>query len=247
MNRLTCIFLFLLGASFSMGNAATEISLGNVTVHPGDTARVKVSLNDSVALGGFQFIVTPSPTGNVTFLSAAVAGRAAGWTVSANASGNGTIVVLYSSTGSSLAAGSDSVLILSYLVSKTAAAGTYELQLSDVRVSDADLRPLTDLTINHGSVTVPGVTPAENRVTISLDNASAYPGDTATLSLKLDNSVAVGGLQFLLSPSPAGIVSLLSASAAGRASGWTLNPQCQRPGNTLHTLFFQRGDISFGK
>jgi len=240
MNRLMSIFLFFLGTSFSIGNAATGISLGNVTARPGDTARVKVFLNDSVALGGFQFIVTPPPTGKVTFLSAAASGRAAGWTVSSNASGNGTIVVLYSSTGSSLAAGSDSVLILSYQVSQAATAGTYELQLSDVRVSDAELRPLTDLTIYHGSITLPGEVPAEDRVTISMDYASAYPGDTATLSLTLDNSVDVGGLQFLLSPSPAGKVSLVSAALSGRASGWTISYNASGQG-TLFMLYSPTG------
>ncbi|HUU27213.1 MAG TPA: PKD domain-containing protein [archaeon] len=156
MKRFILLLGFLCGFAFSTSHAETTLTLEGVTVQPGDTAFINLALNNSVPVVGFQFVITPSPAGDITFSQITAIGRIEGWTVGANISGGGLIVVGYSATGASVDAGSDVILTLKYYVSENASKQTISLQISGAKVSDANLSPITDLSVINGSITIAG-------------------------------------------------------------------------------------------
>jgi PKD repeat protein len=156
MKRVILSLGFLCGFAISTSQAETTFILEGVTVQPGDTAFINLSLNNSVPVVGFQFLITPSPAGDITFSQITAIGRIEGWTVGANVSGNGLIVVGYSASGASVDAGSDVILAFKYFVKASATIQTISLQISGAKVSNANLSPITDLSVINGSIKISG-------------------------------------------------------------------------------------------
>ena len=236
MKLLQTFTIILVGLSVASANAATVIKLEAVSGMPGTVVEVTLNLSNQVAVGGFQFTVTPVPSGSVIFSGVEAAGRASGWTVSTNASGNGQIVLGYSASGASIESGSGTILSFQYEVSSGATAGTVSLVISEMNVSDPDLTPLTDLSVVDGSITILGDEPPpvqEEAVSIAMNDVTTSAGSTAVVSLNLNNSVAVGGFQFVVTPSSAGLVTFSGVEATGRASGWTVGTNASGDGQVI--------------
>ncbi len=60
---------------------------------------------------------------------------------------------------------------------------------------------------------------------LGLGNSTAQPGDTVEVAVRLNNSVAVRGLQFNVSASPADNLFFIGVEAVGRASGFAASGQ----------------------
>lgn len=159
MRSLIARLFFVFGFAVSTVHAETIISLDSTTVSPGDTAKFNFKLANSVEIGGFQFVITPTPAENITFSEVRAIGRAAGWTVSYNARGNGQIFIVYSSVGATISSGTDSILTFEFIISADAPEEKIDLQLSEVLLSDSNLNLITDLTVANGRITIEEILP----------------------------------------------------------------------------------------
>ncbi|HUU27712.1 MAG TPA: PKD domain-containing protein [archaeon] len=175
MKRIAALsgFLYILTLSTAQ---ADSLTLEEVTVLPGDTAVVNLILNNSVAVGGFQFVVTPSPTGEVTFSEVEAVSRAAGWSISTNASGDGVMVLGYSASGASLAAGNEAILTFKYLVDQGASEGAVALEITGVQISDDALQAIAGIGIKNGVITIQSLVPA-NQAPVASFTATPESGE----------------------------------------------------------------------
>lgn len=161
---------------------ADSLTLEKASAAPGDTASIDLVLNNSVTVGGFQFVVNPSPDGLVGFVSVIAAGRAEGWTVSTTLSGGGTLVLAYSATGARIEPGNGAVLTFRYRVLPEAPGGTVNLVISELVVSDPDLNPVTGISVVNGSIT------AKSKPTASFTREPA--GGSPPLTVEFDASAS---------------------------------------------------------
>ncbi|MEA1997042.1 MAG: PKD domain-containing protein [Gemmatimonadota bacterium] len=154
MRRVILSMGFLCGLAFSLLQAQTVITLKDVSVIPGDTAQIDLTLDNSEEVAGLQFTLTPSPAADVSFLEVSAVSRAEGWTVSANIEGDSLKVILYSEGAMLFAPGSDVILSFKYEMAPDAAIGDIEMLISGMIVSDISINPMADVTANSGTLTV---------------------------------------------------------------------------------------------
>jgi len=148
------------GKSYTAPCATTgtvTLTCGSTSGSAGGTVSVSISLdNSSIAIAGGQFVLTPSPSGYLTFKSAAVGSRTSGWTVSNSALGDGQMILFYSGAGATISTGSGDILTVSYDVSSTVPTGTeINLVFSGVQLSDANQKAVTTNLVT-GKITIGG-------------------------------------------------------------------------------------------
>ena len=149
---LIIVFIF----TFSGKLSAVSLILEEVSAIAGETVTVNLWMNNQLEVGGFQFVITPSPSGSVIFSEVTAVGRASGWTVSTNDRDGGTMFLGYSAAGSNMATGDDNILAFKYTIASGTPAGEVELQLSEVNIIDASLNPISDVSITNGLIIING-------------------------------------------------------------------------------------------
>ena len=228
---------------YSSAYAQTMISLGSAVAEAGDTASLSVVLNNSAAVGGFQFVVKAAPSGRVTFVRAEASGRAEGWTVSSNAAGDSVSLLVLSQAGANIDAGNEAVMQLKYLVASAAPEGAVTMSLSGIKGADSNLNPVSGVTSANGLITVQ--TSAAAGDTLRLSNGEAFIGSTVELDLVLSNTTAVAGFQFTLS-SGSIAVTISSITVSGRAVGWTVSYNSTSTGTEVIAYSSTGGTIAAG-
>ncbi len=76
---------------------------------------------------------------------------------------------------------------------------------------------------------------------VALDSTSSHPGDTVKVSLRLNNPLAISGLQFVIASSSAEHLTFLRAVAVGRAEGWTVSSNT-RDGGWIFIVYSAQGE-----
>jgi len=242
MKRVMAMLAFPVLILYSSVYAQTIISLGSAIAAAGDTASLSVALNNSAALGGFQFVVKAAPAGRVTFVGAGVLGRAEGWTVSSNAADDSVSLLVFSQAGADIETGNAAVLQLKYLVNSSAPYGAVTLSLSGVKVADSSLNPLGGVTTADGSITIQASAAGD---TLRISNGEGFIGSSLDLDLVLNNTTAVAGFQFTLS-SGSGAVTVSNITVTGRAAGWTVSYNATSAGTEVIAYSSTGGTIAAG-
>jgi len=137
--------------------AAPPVTLAcqSISAAPGSTVGIPITLDSPIATaGGGQFLIHATPSSYATFNSAFMAGGHYYWTVSDNPSGNGQLLLFYSGSGKTIAAGKGEILTVYYEISPSAPDGAkITLSLSRARIADKHGKSLR-VTVVSGRIAI---------------------------------------------------------------------------------------------
>ena len=208
--------LFTILSASSILFSSVTISIGDVQVD-GYTEDIVVPvtlLNPDNAVGGLQFDLIAVPT--VISLSGVSPideqSFSTDYTVFTDGSGR---VVFFNSLGGEIPIGGDAVVLNLHYDGSDILSGIIDLEAFDLSVSDGDGN-LIDGDIVNGSVTIG----AETYLSASSDTGDV--SEQVYLDINLQNTGAVGGLQFDISDSP-NYLDVTGFTTTDRSTGFTID------------------------
>jgi ligand-binding sensor domain-containing protein len=146
----------LTGEGAPPGPQPVKLVCESATAAPGAAAEVAFTLENPMAVSGFQFVIAASPANLVEFSAVTPVGRAEGWIVSTNNVNNKITVLSFSESGDNLEPGSGVVLNCKVDVSPDAPEGDIDIGITEVMVMDTTNSPVEDLSITNGKIEVSG-------------------------------------------------------------------------------------------
>ena len=191
------------------------VSLDDVEF-PGYTDEIIVPVtieNSNNSVGGIQFDIMSSEDALV--LSGAVAVDSENFAIDFNILNDGSArVVFFSSNGTGIEPGGNSVVLNLIFDGSEILSGFYELDAFDLTVSD-DEGTVVNSQINDGSVTVGSV------VSLSATSDTGDVSENVSIQISLTNSGLVGGLQFDISDTP-NYLDVAGLEVTARSEGFSI-------------------------
>lgn len=210
MRKVKLLVLGLLVTGMGLWAQDVSISITN----SGDDF-VEIFMENSVPVGGFQFILADNPDAITLTGASGGSAQAAGFMLSTNENG---MILGFSLTGATIPAGS--------AVLTTASIngfGEYSmLTLQDFIFSDSSGGGLSVEFAQEGGFYEWGTPPVEDMLHFTVSNGTAEAGTAGTVEVSLENTMEVGGFQFNLVDDP-DLVTLVSATTTDRTNGFMLS------------------------
>jgi len=163
--------------SFTVAGATTSsLSAANASGAPGAVIQVPVNLTSTGEVVALQFDLSYDPS-LLTYQQTSAGSLTSAFTVSANKLADNKVrVIIYNSSNTAIAAGSDTVALLQFQVATTPAVQACALGLSGVVLSDTQSQAITT-TVNNGQFKA-----SQAEVTLDLSKTTASVGETVTAS-----------------------------------------------------------------
>ncbi|VVB81734.1 Cohesin domain protein [uncultured archaeon] len=139
MNKTTLLLILIMAASAS---AATTFTLSPVSGEPGQTVTVNLNLQNDAPIWGFSAKITESSP--ITF-STSTSGTRLGGGLSGATANTPDKTTVYSAFGGNtpgIPAGTGPIMTLSYTIPEATPAGEYQLDITELTVSDSEGNPL---------------------------------------------------------------------------------------------------------
>ena len=215
-----------------------EVTIGTGTADAGAQLTISLDLENTADVGGLQLDIADAG-GYLSNPSAIVIGGAAAMDLGVSSPSAGvTRILLYSMSGGAIAPGVGAIVELTWDVAGDAAEGAYALAGSGFIVSDPAGNAL-DGTLIDGSYEVLGAVEAYD---LTIGSGSADAGAQLTISLGLENTGDVGGLQIDITDA-GGYLSNPAVVGVGGAASMNLGVSSPSAGVTRILLYSISGDV----
>jgi hypothetical protein len=153
MNKTTILLLIIMATSAS---AAVTFTITPQTGYPGQQINVPLNLENDQPIWGFSTKITENPGSPIAFSSATPTSRLNGGLNGATPNNPDRITVYSAFAGNTpgIIAGNGAVFTITYDVPVDTPLGQYQLELSDLTVSDQDGQPIQTTAITGATITI---------------------------------------------------------------------------------------------
>jgi len=153
MKKTTLLLLIIMATSAS---AAVTFTMTPQTGHPGDTIYVPLNLENDQPIWGFSTKIIENPGSPIAFSSATQTSRLDGGLNGAtqNTPDRITAYSVFAGNTPGILAGNGAVFTITYNIPAETPLGQYQLELSDLTVSDQDGQPIQTTAITGATITI---------------------------------------------------------------------------------------------